>query len=1352
MNFKKGATVMNMSRNTSLVIIMMLMFFCPIIKSGDVMAQADNSVWAGSSLKFDNLTTDDGLSSTAVISILQDYQGFIWTGTHAGLNRYDGYNFKTYKREFENEHSLSHDFVWILFEDSHNNLWVGTNGGGMNLYDRVTDGFIHYSHNPDDSTSLPSGNVKSFYEDNDGVLWVGTDGGLSKLNRETGEFFTYRHDPGNSNSLSNNSIRFILEDQETGLLWLGTRLGGVTVFNRETEQFTHYEFDPNDPNSISNNAVTHISQDRTGNLWLSTRNGFNRFDRETKTFIRYSHNQDNPESISDNYVFSSYEDSKNRFWVLTRNGLNLFDAKTNIFKRYYHEPKISNSIGGNQIRTVYEDNTDNLWFGTMDGGLSRFVNDHEKFVTYSYNPDSPNGLNISHVRKLFVDNAGDVWFSTQNGLNCFDGQTFTNYQHDSDDPNSISHNFIFEIVGTPQGGLWIGTDKGMDYFDGETFTRYEHNPQNPKSIRGPGINAICPDNSGGLWLNSHGLGLDYFDGKTFSHYQLYETDSATNSETLYISQIIKDIDDETLWITTSCNGLFRRDAVTKKFTRFFPAPEQPNNITLNEIKAIYQDKSGMIWIGGSSGLRLFNPDTELFMQHYTKDDGLADNVVLYIAGENQEQLWISTQNGLSRFNPQSETFRNYYEADGLPCNQFSSIAETPDGQMFLGSIKGLTAFYSSRLKDNPIPPPVILTGFELFNQPVVIGAEDSPLKQAINVADELFLSYDQSVFTFEFAALNYTVPEKNQYAYKMEGFDNDWRPTTSDRRFATYTNLDPATYVFRVKASNNDGVWNEKGLSLPITITPPWWKTNWFRILTFLTIISLLFSFYRWRIQSVEKQKRLLEIQVNDRTRDLNIAKEKAEVANRAKSTFLANMSHELRTPLNSILGFAQITNRDRTLPEKHKKNIEIINRSGQYLLTLINQVLDLAKIEAGKIELVETNFDLSYFIEELNSLFRVRVQEKGLQFDLQISQNKHRYIKTDDIKLRQIIINLIGNAIKFTKKGKISLIVKSEKTPNTKNEKIKLYIEVMDTGVGISKEELKMLFQAFVQTESGQKSREGTGLGLAISFRFVKLLGGQLKVISKPGIGSRFYFEIPVQEGEESKVHEIRKHKIVVGVVKGQQKKKVLIVDDIIDNRNLLDMLLKSLNTPEGEAEPFEIRIAVNGQEAVEINKEWEPQLIFMDMRMPVMDGYQASKKIKSSAKGKFPIIIALTASVYEDEYRKVISSGCSDIIRKPFHDYEIFDILEKYLGIEFIYETEALKKVKTEDNTLSEKIGLLPEEIIHNLKKAVTELNVDQARTISLQISKTDKKLSALIVELIEEFRFDVLQKLIKEADNET
>ncbi|MEM7345767.1 MAG: ATP-binding protein, partial [Chloroflexota bacterium] len=582
-----------------------------------------------------------------------------------------------------------------------------------------------------------------------------------------------------------------------------------------------------------------------------------------------------------------------------------------------------------------------------------------------------------------------------------------------------------------------------------------------------------------------------------------------------------------------------------------------------------------------------------------------------------------------------------------------------------------------------------------------------------------------------------------------QGFDEAWRAVTADRRFATYTNLPAGDYVFQIQGSNNDGVWNETGKAINITVTPPWWETGWFRGLVIATIVGLAFAGFRWRVQRIEKRNLELEAQVATRTQELaesnqelEVAKEKAEVANQAKSTFLTNMSHELRTPLNAILGFSQLMTRSQAIPLEQQENLGIISRSGEHLLTLINNILDLSKIEAGKTTLNPRSFDLHRFVDDLEEMFQLRADDKRLSLLFQREATIPQFIRTDETKLRQVLINLLNNALKFTKEGGVALRV----TGQPDADRSTLRFEIEDTGLGIAPEELDALFEPFAQTESGRQSLEGTGLGLPLSRQFVQLMGGELTVESVVNGGSTFSFEIPVEVVSATSITTADEGptRQVIALAPDQPRYRILIVDDNWTNRQLLLRLLNPLG--------FELREAENGQEAVNVWEDWSPQLIWMDMRMPIMDGYEATRQIKSTTKGQATAIIALTASTLEEERAVVLSAGCDDFVRKPFHEGDIFETMQLHLGVKFIYAEPT--DVPEGVSGTSEAVDLtsLSPLLLTRLQQAAEDNDLSAMNSTIEEIQRVDPAISRALTRLANDFEYEQIAELAQQAKGRT
>ncbi|MDM8527016.1 two-component regulator propeller domain-containing protein [Anaerolineales bacterium HSG24] len=1299
----------------TLRIVLVVMFVLMAMSRATQYGQAQTG-----DVKFEHLTIEDGLSSNSTMNVLQDSQGFMWFGTRNGLNKYDGSEITTYIHDPDNPDSLSDNFAWIVFEDSKGILWLGTWGSGVDKFDPASERFTHYQHDEDNPNSLSNNLVWSIFEDSKGGLWVATEGGLNKFDPINETFVRYQHDPDNPQSLSHNSSTRTYEDQ-AGNLWVGTFGGGLNKFDPISETFTHYRHDPDDPNSLSSDSIWYVYGDSNGMVWLGTEDGLNRFDSVSETFTRYLHDEANPNSLSDPTVTCVYEDHTGIIWACTYGGLNKFDPISETFTHYMNDPTDPNSLSNNVVWQVAEDDTGTLWAVT-ENGVNKYDPGHERFALYRHNPHKPNSLSENVVSAIYEDNEGIIWVGTKGGgLNKFDraSDTFVHYQKEANNPNSLSDNDIMAIQQDNSGTLWLGTINGLNKFDlvSETFTHYQYDPDNPNSLGNNDIEDIDIDSAGILWIGMLGGGLDRFDpqSETFKHY--IHDDSDPDS---LISQWVRTVYiDSTgnVWVGTEGAGLSRFDPESEIFTHYVSDEHNPASLRNGTIFTIYEDSRSIIWFGTNHGLSKFDSSTETFTSYHDKQ-GLAGNGVNGILEDNQGILWVGTNNGLSRFDSQQETFRNYDVGDGLQSNSFltHSAYKSSSGELFFGGVDGFNAFYPDQLTDNPNVPIVVLTDFQLFNHPVAIG-EDSPLQQHINLADQITLSHDQSVFSFKFTALNYRAPEKNQYAYIMEGFDQDWTYIGSNHTFATYTNLDAGEYTFRVKASNNDGIWNEEGASIGIIVIPPWWETIWFRSLMGLLVIGLVFGGYRWRITAIENQRRQLEIQVVERTEELaksneqlivakesaetareraelaseeailaekeaEVAKEKAEVANRAKSEFLSNMSHELRTPLNGILGYAQILERDKSLDDSHKNKLRVIKQSGNHLLNLINDILDFSKMEAERMEIFESNFRFIPFVEDIVAMVRVRADKKKLLLNFEAGPNLPVAIHSDEKRLSQIIINLLNNAIKFTEHGGVTFSVyrragsaetekssEVSKLPNSTARKIRF--QIADTGIGIPPDKLADIFSPFKQVGKQALTTEGTGLGLPISRKLTRLLGGELYVKSQLGEGSTFWFDLNLDEVMEA-WQDIQgvEERHVIGFI--GEKQTILVVDDNLNNQEVLVDLLEPLG--------FAVITAKNGQEGFSKAVEFQPNLVLMDLIMPIMDGTESTQQIKKNLPDIKVIIVSASSLHALEEVQE--EAGADDHLQKPVRLAELFNIIQTHLDLTLIYEeTDSIESTEVAD-----------------------------------------------------------------------
>ncbi len=829
-------------------------------------------------IAFEHISLEQGLSQSVVTCILQDRKGFMWFGTMDGLNKYDGYSFSVYKHDLQNPHSLSDNSIQALFEDESGVLWIGTRSG-LNSFDRRSEKFTRYLHDPNDPHSLSHNTINAICEtrhDSAATLWVGTNGGLHRFERARKRFLRYQHDPNDAASLSDNAVRALHVSYNTGaaLLWIGTLQGldqlAPPPFPQQA-RFIHFKPDFKNPQGLGDNRVLSIAEEAGGVLWLGTfGGGLQRFDPRTQQFEHYRHDPRDPASLRHNVVRPlaiSQRDSTATLWIGTGGGLEQFDMQQRRFFHHQHDDTNPGSLSNNDVWSIHEDRSGTLWIGTYGGGLNKFSPAQRKFAHVRHDPMNPNSLGHNMVMALHEARAGDksrLWVGTGGGgVYEYDPERerFIAYRHDPENANSLSNDGVAAICQDHTGALWIGTGIGLNRLspDQKRFTHFLNDPNDPHSLSGNGISAIVETRHRGksfLWIGTGNAGLNRFDPQT-GRVQRYQHDPmnphSLSHNRIYGLHVAPGNDDSlALWIGTDSglNQLALNEAAfsTEGAVRFRRYKHDPNNAASLSSDRIFSfcsapDSAGrVLWVGTwGGGLNRFEQRSGQFT-YFTEKDGLPNDVIYGILCDADGKLWLSTNNGLSKFDPVARTFRNYDVDDGLQSNEFNQGAycKSRTGEMFFGGINGFNRFHPEQVRDNPYAPPIVLTAFEKFDKLM-------PLESAVSETEKITLSYRDNFFSFVFAALDYTNPAKNQYAYKLEGFDEDWI-YCGTRRYASYTNLDGGEYLFRVKGSNHDGIWNEEGVAVTIIVTPPFWKTWWFLTLFALTVGALVYIGYRRKL------------------------------------------------------------------------------------------------------------------------------------------------------------------------------------------------------------------------------------------------------------------------------------------------------------------------------------------------------------------------------------------------------------------------------------------------------------------------------------------------------------------------
>ena len=1090
------------------------------------------------SIRFSSLSTDDGLSQATVTAMAQDPAGFMWFGTQDGLNRYDGYRFVQLKHDPKDETSLRNDSIFAMHLDSNGDIWVGTEGGGLSRWTASTESFQHFGADNGAPAGFATERVRVIIRDTRGYLWVGLhESGLYRFDEANSQWKHFQSEAADNSSISDNQVRAIHEDR-TGRLWVGTR-NGLNLYDHGNESFTRFNHDPENPHGLSSDVIRSIFEDSRRRLWIGTLGGgLNRLDRSTGQFEHFMHDENDQTSLSENRVRAIMEDDRGRLWIGTELGINLF-RENGTFVRYSHDSSSPTSLSANRVTSMFQDRTGVIWIGTYGGGLDRW---HPLDWTFGHFDGSSIGLGNKVVHSLAQDENGLLYVGTLGGLSVIDRANGTNqtFRHDPQNAGGLSGNRITALLVDSRQDLWVGTVSGGLNRRTPGSDRFEHfraDMSDDSSLPSDVIMTVFEDRQGNIWVGTYGGGLSQFDSEsgTFRNYQ-YDGENPFSISGNQVSTITED-SSGSLWVGTLGAGLNFFDRNSGQFRRFHHDPARDTSLSSDEVLSLYFDSHGVLWIGTQGGglnrlEQLGSDASSTILTRYSESDGLPNDVVYGILPDAAGGLWLSTIGGLARFNPNDGTFEVFNSSDGLQADEFNMGAayRSPAGELFFGGMNGFNAFFPERVERAMTAPPLALTSFLKLNEPAQLG-------NSLNQLESLDLDHSDYVVSFEFAALDFRSPRDNQYAYKLDGLDEDWIEL-GNRNQITFTNLAPGPYTLRVRGSNSDGIWNEAGISLPITVSTPFWQQWW--AYTLYGLAALLLTAWFILVQRRKEQTR----------ETLRLAAEAAHAANEAKSEFLANMSHEIRTPMNGVLGMATLMGTTPLTPEQ-REHLDIIHKSGDSLLEIINQILDFSKIESRHIDIENEPFDLRDCIEDVLDVLAPSAAQKGLDIAYWMKPGTPETIIGDRMRTRQVLVNLVGNGIKFTEEGDVVVSISTERHVNGMQE---ILFQVADHGQGIPADKLDRLFKPFSQVDTSASRRfEGTGLGLAISKRLVELMGGKIWVESEEDEGSTFRFTILAQAAEGlDRDFLFREDDLLEG-------KNILVIDHSPSMRDLLGRQLKT-------------------------------------------------------------------------------------------------------------------------------------------------------------------------------------------------
>jgi len=1235
---------------------------------------------------FHHLTRDNGLSSNRVNCIIEDNQGFMWFGTEDGLNKFNGYDFEIFRNNSKHKNSIPNNSIDCILEDAeYNSLWLATRKG-LVYFDGIHQNFELVLSEKIEDPETGNISINALCYDKYKRLWIGNFNGLFIYNTESKQLtkLSLRIDADNKKY----QRIFAIYRDKNDVMWLGCE-NGLYKYNESDGSFTVF----NEKGKLS--SVQVIMQDHNNGYWVgSDKSGLFYYEQHPEKGLTRSFSKETGH-FEINRVHEIIEDEPGKIYIMIRDGglyyLTVENQNMMTIKPDLYNP---NSINSTALISGFKSSNGMLWLGTYNSGINYIDKSDKKFMHYKVD-FRPQGLLNNNIRALFEDSDGIIWVGTKEngGLSKFNpkNESFKNYRK-TNNPGGLNDDYIFSICELNANQLLIGTfRKGLAVFDKKTekFNYYTHEPANANSISDNRVYSIFKDKQNDIWIGN------YDDLQHFNFNQnVFTTIKGIERPRCFLAN-----DDNTLWIGSKEHGLYLYNKATGKYINYLSDADKPESISSNDIYGLAKDKDGNLWIGTKQGINKYDKKAQKFV-NYTEANGLPANWICGLLIDEKQNVWVSTSNGIAKLNPENNEVDSYDIIDGLQGNEFEGYValKSKDGHMIFGGRNGFNYFLPQEITDNTKKPEIVLTGFRLFNKEVPIQENSSILQKHISFTQKLTLKHNESAITFDYAALNYTSPEKNKYAYMLEGLDGDW-VQAGTRRSAVYTNIPPGDYTFKVIGSNNDNYWNTTGKSIQITILNPYWKTRWAYFAYFGLLVIAMYFIRKLLIYRIE-QKNLLELE--------RIEKTKIQEMNQMKLRFFTNISHEFRTPLTLISAPLNKLMTYKNHSEEQNYLYKIMKNNVQRLLGLVNELMDFRKAEQGQLKLKVAKTDLIEFLHQIIDCFESTAKDRGIDFQSDYQLNSNQEYWFDKRLIDKVVFNLLSNAFKYTPQNGIIKLNMSVSNGQAK-------ISISDSGQGIPKEKQISIFDRFYQVEDENYTDiEGSGIGLAFSKRLIEVHKGTIKVESELGKGSVFSIEFPVDKtfyneqeikNTHTQISELTKTDDInpiplPDIDSGNEKSSVrlLIVEDNSEMRNFL----------QSHFSDYDLLIAENGKLGYQIANSKVPDLIISDIMMPVMNGLEMCKKLKTQfATSHIPIIL-LTAKSEISQKIEGIDTGADAYIEKPFN----VEYLESRVKNLLLQREVLRKRYAGESDTATQNLVLnVYEKKFMDKAKKVIDDNIDNS-----------------------------------------